>query len=595
MKQSKLTAALVLGLATCVSAGSASLAAGPDQERVWVKFKPGAKGQVQRALQGAGAKFHYTFDSLGAFAVSVPSQALNGLRNNPNIEYVEADVPRYPMAQTRPYGIDLVKAPAVWSQNVTGDGIKVCVIDSGIHATHEDLNAISKSGDASPGQSWNTDTCGHGSHVAGTIAARDNASGVVGVSKGNVSLHIVKVFDGASCGWSYSSTLVDAAQKCAAAGARVINMSLGGSQASNSERDGFQQLYDNGVLHVAAAGNDGNTRHSYPASYDSVISVAALDSSKQLASFSQRTDQVELAAPGVGVLSTVPQVTATATVGSDSYLVTALESTAQASRTGALANGGRCTSSGSWSGQTVLCERGDISFADKVNNAADGGAAAVIIYNNAPGGFSGTLGSAGPANVPAVSMSQADGQFLVANRIGISATVNTIPNNAGNGYEYYDGTSMATPHVAGTAALVWSKNPTWTNAEVRQALAVTAEDLGAAGRDTSYGWGLINAEAALAELEGGAPPPPPPADAPSDLSASVNKRRGQAQSVDLSWTPGSAATVDVRREGSVIAAGIPNTGAFNDPETGPKRSRRSYQVCVAGSTTSCSNTVSVRF
>lgn len=597
MKQHKLTAALVLGLATCLSAGSASMASGSDQERVWVKFKPGAKGQVQRALQGAGARFHYSFDGLGAFAVSVPSQALAGLRNNPNIEYIEADAPRYPMAQIQPYGIDMVKAPQVWSQGVTGSGIKVCVIDSGIHAGHEDLSAIAKTGYASPGQSWDTDSCGHGSHVAGTIAARDNASGVVGVSKGNVSLHIVKVFDGASCGWSYSSTLVDAANRCASAGARVINMSLGGSMSSATENTAFQNLYNNGVLHVAAAGNDGNNRHSYPASYDSVVSVAALDSTKTLASFSQQTNQVELAAPGVGVLSTVPQVSASTTVGTASYIVSALEFTQQLTRSGALVSGGLCTSAGSWSGKTVLCERGTISFADKVNNAAAGGAAAVIIYNNAPGGFSGTLGSTGPA-VPAVSMSQEDGQFLVANRLGVSATVSTVPNNSGNGYAYYDGTSMATPHVAGTAALIWSKNPTWTNAQVRQALAVTAEDLGAAGRDNGYGWGLINAQAALAELEGGAPPPPPPPPgdtAPSALSASVNKTKGQAQSVDLGWTPGTAATVDVRRDGSVVAAGIANDGAHTDNYAGPKRSTSTYQVCVAGGTSSCSNTVSVRF
>jgi subtilisin family serine protease len=591
MKQHKLTAALVLGLAACV-AGSASMAAGPDSERVMVKFKPGAKAQVQRALQGAGAKFHYNFDSLNTFAVSLPAQAMAGLRNNPNVEFIEADVLRKPMAQVRPYGIDMVKAPQVWALGTDGSGIKVCVIDSGISATHEDLAALNLTGYASSGQSWNTDTCGHGSHVAGTIAARDNTAGVIGVNKGNISLHIVKVFDGASCGWSYASTLIDAAQRCANAGAKVINMSLGGSLANTTENSGFQQLYDAGVLSIAAAGNDGNTRHSYPASYDSVISVAALDSSKVVATFSQQTNQVELAAPGVGVLSTVPQVSASTTVGGVSYIVAALEGSQQLTASGALANGGLCTSSGSWGGKTVLCERGSISFVDKVNNAVAGGAAAVIVYNNAPGGFSGTLGGTGPA-LPAVSMSQEDGQFLTANRIGISATVSTIPGT-GSGYEYYDGTSMATPHTAGTAALVWSKNPTWTNVQVRQALAVTAEDLGAAGRDNAYGWGLINAEAALAELEGGAPPPPPPGDtAPSNLSASV--QGGKNKQVNLSWTPGSAGTVDVYRDGGKIASGIANDGSHSDGYIGPKRSTSTYQVCEAGSTTSCSNTASVRF
>ncbi len=598
MKQHKLTAALILGLSTCLTAGSASMAAAPDNERVWVKFKPGAKAQVQHALQGAGARFHYTFDGLNAFAVSVPAQALAGLRNNPNVEYVEADAPRYPLAQIRPYGIDLVKAPQVWSQNVTGSGIKVCVIDSGIHKGHEDLSALSLTGYASSGQTWDTDTCGHGSHVAGTIAARDNTSGVVGVAKGNVSLHIVKVFDGASCGWSYSSTLVDAANRCANAGAKVINMSLGGGRSSATENNAFQSLYDQGVLHVAAAGNAGNTSHSYPASYNSVISVAALDSNKQLASFSQRTNQVELAAPGVGVLSTVPQVSASTTVGSDSYIVAALDGSQSLTRTGALVNGARCTSTGggSFTGKVVLCERGDISFADKVNNAFNGGATAVIIYNNVAGGFSGTLGGTGPA-LPAVTMSREDGLFLVANRIGTSATVSTVATNPGNGYEYYDGTSMASPHVAGVAALVWSKNPLWTNAEIRQALAVTAEDLGSAGRDNSYGWGLVNAQGALAELEkgGGGTEPPPPGDTPpSNLSASTIKSKGTTTGVALSWTKGTATNVDVFRDTTKIAAGISNNGSHTDNTALPKRSQATFKVCVKDST-SCSNSVTVTY
>ena len=89
-----------------------------------------------------------------------------------DIEAIEPDHPRYPMAQVQPYGIAMVQAPQVWPTTTGGNGIDVCVIDSGIHAAHEDFAGLSLSGDASPGQSWNTDTCGHGSHVSGTIAAR---------------------------------------------------------------------------------------------------------------------------------------------------------------------------------------------------------------------------------------------------------------------------------------------------------------------------------------------------------------------------------------------------------------------------------------
>ena len=504
----RLVAGAALGLALAL--GSAAHAAEtPDPDRVWVKFKPGAKTQVQQALQAAGARFHYTFDDLSAFAVSVPAPALDGVRRNPNVEYVEPDVLRYPHGEVQPFGIDLVQAPGVWDAGFTGNGVTVCVIDSGIHAAHEDLSSIPMTGTASNGQSWNTDTCGHGSHVAGTIAASANGRGVVGLNKGAVSLHLVKVFDGESCGWSYSSTLVNAARACQSAGAKVINMSLGGTLSSRTENSAFQNLYSQGVLSVAAAGNSGNTQKSYPASYDSVISVAAVDSNKALASFSQRNSQVELAAPGVGVLSTVPQVSATTSVDSVSYIVSALEGTAQTTATGqTLANGGRCTTAvaAAFAGQIVLCERGDITFAEKVNNVFNSGGVGVIIYNNVPGGFSGTLGTGGAAAIPAVSMSQEDGQYLVGlvgNGSVHLADISTFPDNQASGYAYYDGTSMATPHVAGVAALIWSANPTgWSNAQIRAALDATAEDLGAAGRDTSFGYGLVRAQAALEYLQG---------------------------------------------------------------------------------------------
>lgn len=509
MKQQNLTRALALGLAMALGATSATAEEGPDPNRVWVKAKKGQRANVETLLRGNGARIHHRFDNIDAFAVTLPPRLAERLRSNPNIERIEVDAPRYPLGQGVPYGIDLVQARDVWDANrdgvvdagaATGAGIKVCVIDSGIHGAHEDFAGVNLSGGHPAG--WNTDTCGHGSHVAGTIAAANNAAGVVGVSPGAVSLHILKVFDGASCGWSYSSTLVDAANRCAQAGAKVINMSLGGSTSSTTERNAFDSLYAQGVLSIAAAGNDGNNRHSYPASYASVVSVAAVDSNKAHASFSQFTDQVEVAAPGVSVLSTVPFANASLTVGGAGYIVDVLEGSAVGTVTGQLANGGRCTAANAaWAGKVVLCERGDISFGDKVGFVAASGGSAALVYNNVAGGFSGTLG--GSAAIPAVSMAQADGQSLVANQIGASATVSTVVNNQGNGYAYYDGTSMATPHVAGVAALVWSANPSWTAAQIREALSVTAEDLGTAGRDNYTGWGLVRAKAALDYLNGG--------------------------------------------------------------------------------------------
>src|SRR5439155_3071434 len=138
--------------------------------------------------------------------------------------------------------------------------------------------------------------------------------GVVGVNPNRqLKLHIVKVF-GAD-GWAYSSTLAMTANKCGSAGANVISMSLGGARFVKTEERAFNSLASKGVLSIAAAGNDGTKAQSYPAGYASVVSVAAIDESKQWASFSQYNSKVELAAPGVNVLSTVPMG-----MGSDSLL-----------------------------------------------------------------------------------------------------------------------------------------------------------------------------------------------------------------------------------------------------------------------------------
>lgn len=443
-----------------------------------------------------------------AIAAYIPAQALEGLRRNPNVVLVEPDPRRYPFGQTTPYGITMVQADLVTDANASNTTI--CIIDSGYYRDHEDLAEganITGSNDRGTG-SWYVDTCGHGTHVAGTIAGLNNAVGVKGVlGRGNINIRAEKVFDGASCGWSYSSTLVAALNACrnnAATARLVVSMSLGGSFSSSVESTAFQQAYEAGVLSVAAAGNAGNQTKSYPASYPSVVSVAAIDSNKNVASFSQQNDQVELAAPGVGVLSTVPFKPSSVTVGASTYIGENIDGSARTTRSGTLVDGGSCSSTGSWSNNVVLCQRGGDTFATKVANVVKGGGAAAVIYNNVSGGFTGTLN--GTSAIPAISISMADGQALKSSGPGQSATVSN-DGGAGSGYAYYDGTSMATPHVSGVAALVWSNVPLKTNAELRAALQATAEDLGPAGKDNAYGYGLVRAEAALKYLGGGTTPP----------------------------------------------------------------------------------------
>jgi hypothetical protein len=212
-----------------------------------------------------------------------------------------------------PYGIDMVQAMDVSDANVASRN--VCIIDTGFDVTHFDLpgnDVVSGADDIGAGQ-WFEDGNSHGTHVGGIIAAvGGNAGGVLGVvSNARLNLFIVKYLDDEGSS-TFGSTAIAAAQECVNAGANVISMSFGRTEGpgvqgfTQFENDAFQQFYDNGILLVAAAGNDGTTAFNWPASYDSVISVGAIDESKSIASFSQRNSGVELVAPGVGVWSTVP-------------------------------------------------------------------------------------------------------------------------------------------------------------------------------------------------------------------------------------------------------------------------------------------------
>ncbi|MEZ8227051.1 S8 family serine peptidase [Vibrio splendidus] len=501
------------------------------------------------------------------YSVEMEDSELGRLRNRSDVEYVEIDPPRYLLSETIPWGYEAVNAQRL-SDSSAGNRT-VCIIDSGYDLAHNDLsgNRVSGTNDSGTG-AWSDpgNNNAHGTHVAGTIAAIANAEGIKGVMPNqNVNLHIVKVFN--DTGWGYSSSLIKAVQTCADNGSNVVNMSLGGSQSSMTEKNALQTISDQGVLLIAAAGNSGNTAHSYPASYDSVMSVAAVDDKRAHAAFSQATDQVEITGPGVAILSTV-------TVGEGKLSDIRLNGASQFDRgivphnrliqsggsyapdpvagsiTATLAScdvAGSSFRCGDMSGKICLTERvGNQSSSsypeiDAVQACYNAGASAAIVYSNSdlPGLQNPFLvDQNNEARMVSVTVNRAFGQDLLG-YVGQEITVSTTK---GENYEYYNGTSMATPHVTGVAGLVWSYHPTCTAAQVRNALIKTATDIDVTGRDNRTGYGLVNSDAAKQYLDAGCNGP----DGGSEPSSYTNS---DAIAIPDNQASGVVSSLDVTRSG----------------------------------------------
>ncbi len=274
-----------------------------------------------------------------------------------------------------------IDAPEGWDLGGLGafpgsGGVKVGIIDTGIDQAHEDLqgktvNCARSGGGLIPigGGSIQEGSCAddndHGTHVAGTVAATaNNGKGVAGVAF-NSQLAICKALGG-PLGTGSTSDVANCINWTASKGAKVISMSLGGG-SSTTLQQAVRNADDTAIV-IAAAGNDGDGTLNYPAAYPEVVSVAATDNRDARASFSNANADVEIAAPGVDILST----------------------------------------------------------------------------------------------------------------------------RRGGGYVAFSGTSMATPHVAGVAAVIAQRNPGFTPAQVRGKLDAAVDDKGTPGRDPVFGFGRAN-------------------------------------------------------------------------------------------------------
>lgn len=203
------------------------------------------------------------------------------------------------------WGIEKINAEIPHEHGITGNPIHVVVLDSGIDRDHSDLNANLGEGQSFLGDDdWN-DKNGHGTHVAGIIGALDNSQGVLGVAP-DITLHAGKVLNDSGRGWDHD--VARGIWWAAESEYDIINMSLGGFGRSRILEDAVQYALTAGVTVVAAAGNDGACSDcvNYPAAFEGVIAVSATDDDDSLAQFSSTGPEINIAAPGVTIRSTVP-------------------------------------------------------------------------------------------------------------------------------------------------------------------------------------------------------------------------------------------------------------------------------------------------
>jgi thermitase len=386
----------------------------PDQ--ILVKFKHEIPDVAKQQIHMANhASVIGEIRQLGVQVVRIPggnvSERVQAYLNNPAVEYAETDCiatafiepndPYFPQQ----WGMTVIQAPEAWDVETGLANIKIAVLDTGVDQNHEDLAGRIVANRNFTYSGTYDDLYGHGTHVAGIASAvTNNGIGVAGAGY-DCSIMNGKVLDDNGSG-AYSwiaSGIIWAADN----GADVINMSLGGKFGSSTLENAVNYAWGKGVVVVAAAGNNGSSRANYPAYYTNCIAVAASDQSDAKASFSNYGSWVDVAAPGVGIYSTLPN----------------------------------------------------------------------------------------------------------------------HPNSIGSDYGSLNGTSMATPHVAGLAGLVWASSYSTNNAAVRDRIESTADQAGTMW--STYDIKRINAYSAVKTT-------PPPVDNTAPVISNVNAAPG-SNTAAITW------------------------------------------------------------
>lgn len=353
----------------------------PDE--IIVKFKEGANSFAIASTLGGDVQESASATNVETIQIpegSTVTKELQKYNNHPNVEYAE---PNYigkvfgssnDPSFSEQWSITKMKVDTAWDTTKGDPSIIIAVIDTGVDVDHPDLMSNLVSGYNTINNTANADDDhNHGTHVAGIAAGVvDNGTGISGIA-GKSKIMPIKAMG--SDGTGQMSDVIEGIYWAADNGAKIINMSLGFSapSAPKSLQDAVDYAYGKGIVVVAAAGNDNVGTPRYPAALNHVIAVAATDSNDKKASFSNYGNHIDVAAPGVNILSTLK-----------------------------------------------------------------------------------------------------DGQYGMMN-----------------------GTSMAAPNVSGVVALIMAYNPSMTPGQVESLLTSTSTDLGALKKDSIFGYGLVNAYAAL--------------------------------------------------------------------------------------------------
>ena len=489
---------------------------------LWVET-PEVKGLIQQIQQNADLLLNQ-----GYRLIDISINEVYSLQAEPNDPWF-----------SQQYAHSLTGASSAWDKQLGSEDIVIGVVDTGIDPSHEDLvdNLL-------PGRDfvnyrandlpqWRrvegedyfevdndpSDTDGHGTAVSGVVAAtQNNATGISGVcpkckvlpmrafSIINLEEEIDGRMDTIADSRAAGSHLAAAVNWAVDQGVDILNFSFGSDTTSSSALVQAMRLAsNNGILLIGAAGNENTDKEFYPATYSNVLSVASTNANDQKSSFSNFGTWVDVSAPGSQILTTLAEestglgeaaLTALNYVDDRAFTFNPIPMTFSGiTQDGPLISQlefvglGRAedvsNSAYDWDleGKIALIRRGEITFKEKVDRVNSFGAVGAIIFNNVEGAFGGTLQEAQENPIPAVSISQNEGESLLEEWQADRSVELSLNLELLSGYTSIDGTSFAAPYVAGMAGLILSEKPNLEPEEVKNIILASVDNIDAQNPD----------------------------------------------------------------------------------------------------------------